>query len=107
MLYQDNKVTQDHIIHGFQNWLSSFNVPYNTVHLGGMTEENVLSLISNALGMLPCLCQSLAQVVYRKTEGNPLFVQTFLRSLGEYMKPLTYLWYQLSNSLLPTLNDDS
>jgi hypothetical protein len=37
--YRDNEVTQDHIIHGFQNWLPSFNVPYNTVHLGGMTEE--------------------------------------------------------------------
>jgi hypothetical protein len=84
--YRDNEVSQDHIIHGFKNWLISFNVPYNVVYLGGMTKENVLSLVSDALGMLPRQCQSLAQVVYCKTRGNPLFVQTFLRSLGEYVE---------------------
>jgi predicted ATPase len=82
--YRDNEVAPDHIIHGFRNWLSSFNVPYNTVHLGGMAKEDVLSLVSDSLRMLPRLCQSLAEVVHRKTDGNPLFVQTFLRSLGEF-----------------------
>lgn len=81
--YRPNEVPEHHILHGFQQWLSAFNVSYNTVHLGGITEDNVLSMVSESLGMLPRCCQSLAQVVFRKTEGNPFFVQTFIRSLGE------------------------
>jgi predicted ATPase len=82
--YRDNEVHQHHILHGFHSWLSTFDVPSSTIHLDGISQENVLSLISDSLGMLPRLCLSLSQVIYRKTGGNPLFVQTFLRSLGEY-----------------------
>jgi predicted ATPase len=82
--YRDNEVDQHHILHGFHNWLSASDVPSSTIHLGGISQEDVLALVSDSLGMLPRLCLSLSQVIYRKTEGNPLFVQTFLRSLGEY-----------------------
>jgi predicted ATPase len=92
--YRDNEVAQDHIIHGFRNWLSSFNVPYNIAHLGGIAKEDVLSLVSDSLGMLPRLCQSLVEVVHRKTDGNPLFVQTFLRSLGEFEYIVEHVTHQ-------------
>jgi predicted ATPase len=80
--YRDNEVREDHILYEFYGWLSAFNVPYSTVHLKGLAKEDVLSLVSDSLGMLPHLSQSLAHAIHRKTEGNPLFVQTFLRSLG-------------------------
>lgn len=82
--YRDNEVSESHILHGFYGWLAAFNVPVNTVHLRGMSEREVNSLVSDSLGMLPRTCQYLSRVVYRKTEGNPFFVQTFLRSLGKY-----------------------
>jgi predicted ATPase len=82
-IYRDNEVPEHHIVHGFHSWLSACNVAYSAVHLGGLPQQDVLSLISDSLGMLPRLCLSLSQVVYRKTEGNPLFVQTFLHSIGE------------------------
>ena len=81
--YRDNEVSESHILHGFYSWLAAFNVPLNTVRLVALSEKDVNSLVSDSLGMLPHLCRSLSQVVHRKTEGNPFFVQTFLRSLGE------------------------
>ena len=80
--YRDNEVDDEHILQGFFSWLYSFHVPVNTVSLGGLSDVDVLELVSHSLGMLPRLCDSLSQVVHRKTEGNPFFVQTFLRSLG-------------------------
>ena len=82
--YRDNEVAESHILHGFHDWLVALNVPYNTVHLDDLSEENVMCLVSDSLGLLPRLCRPLAQVVSRKTGGNPFFVQTFLRSLGEF-----------------------
>ena len=81
--YRDNEVSEDHIVHGFLGWLSNFGVPVNSVQLGGLGERDFNLLISESLGMLPRLCQSLSRIVFRKTEGNPFFVQTFLRSLGK------------------------
>jgi predicted ATPase len=82
--YRSNEIHENHVLHGFNGWLSTFNVPFSTIHLGGISQEDVLSLVSDSLGMLPRLCRSLSQVVHRKTEGNPLFVQTFIRSIGQY-----------------------
>ena len=82
--YRDYELCEDHVLHGFFQWLSAFNVPLNTVHLHGMREEDVNSLVSDSLGVLPRLCQPLSQIVFRKTKGNPFFVGTFLRSLGKH-----------------------
>ena len=81
--YREYELSENHVLHGFFQWLSNFNVPLNTVHLDGMSEEDVNSLVSDTLGMLPRLCQRLSQIVFRKTKGNPFFVATFLRSLGK------------------------
>jgi hypothetical protein len=73
--YRDNEVKPDHILFGFYEKLSAFNVPLNTIHLDGMPEEDVNTMISDAMGMLPRLCRSLSQLVFRKTNGNPFFVK--------------------------------
>jgi hypothetical protein len=83
--YRDNEVSDDHIFNGFKGWLTALQVPLNTIHLDGITEDDVGSLVSDSLGMLPRLCWSLAQVVFHKTEGNPFFVRMFLRSLGKLL----------------------
>jgi predicted ATPase len=82
--YRDNEVDDEHVLQGFFSWLSVFHVPVNTICLGGLPDVGVLELVSYSLGVLPRLCNALSQVVHRKTEGNPFFVQTFLRSLGTY-----------------------
>jgi hypothetical protein len=81
--YRDNEVKPDHIIFGFINMLSLFDVPFQNIHLDGLHESEVNRMISDALRMLPRTCQSLSQAVFRKTKGNPFFVWTFLRTLKE------------------------
>jgi predicted ATPase len=83
--YRDNEVSEEHIVNGFKRWLTALQVPQNTIDLDGITEDDVGSLVSDSLGMLPRLCWSLAQVVFHKTEGNPFFVRMFLRSLGKLL----------------------
>lgn len=82
--YRDNEVSEGHILHGLCSWLSSFQVPLSKCHLNGLSESEVNAMVSESLGMLPRSCHSLSQVVFRKTEGNPLFMQTFLQSLGMF-----------------------
>eukprot|EP00804_Cyclotella_cryptica_P019420 CCRYP_006611-RA/>CCRYP_006611-RA protein AED:0.16 eAED:0.08 QI:0/0/0/1/0.75/1/5/0/1159 len=79
--YRDNEVHPDHIIFGFVNLLSQFNVKTSKIRLDGLTESDVNSMVSHAFRTLPRLCRSLSQVVFRKTNGNPYFVLEFLRSL--------------------------
>jgi hypothetical protein len=81
--YRDNEVKPDHIIFGFINMLSLFEVPCHKIHLDGIAESEVNGMTSYALRMLPRMCQSLSQAVFRKTKGNPFFVWTFLRTLHE------------------------
>jgi predicted ATPase len=61
--------------------LSQFNVSTTNIQLGDLNEEEINSLVSDALGILPRLSKSLGRVVFRKTKGNPYFALEFLRSL--------------------------
>ena len=79
--YRDNEVCPDHIIFGFVNMLSQFNVLTSNIRLDGLTKNDVNSMVSDTFRTLPRLCRSLSQVVFRKTNGNPYFVLEFLRSL--------------------------
>ncbi|KAL7550687.1 hypothetical protein ACHAWF_016931, partial [Thalassiosira exigua] len=40
-------------------------------------------MVAEMLGVLPRLCRTLSDIVYEKTEGNPLFALEFMRSLVE------------------------
>ena len=82
--YRDNEVPDGHILHGFNGMLTKFHVSLNSIGLdSGLNESDVNLLVSESLCMLPRLCRTLSEIVSRKTEGNPFFVQTFIRSLGK------------------------
>ena len=94
--YRDNEVSDDHILHGFNGWLTNFDVPVNIIGLdSGLDESDVNLQVSESLCMLPRLCQTLSEIVFRKTEGNPFFVQIFIRSLGKEMMLLIYFLSQI------------
>jgi predicted ATPase len=78
--YRDD-IPPTHIVFGFCDWLSKFNVSWTTIHLNGMNLDEVNSMVSDSLGIFPRLCESLSRVILRKTLGNPFFVKTFLSSL--------------------------
>jgi predicted ATPase len=78
--YRDN-IPPTHIVFGFSDWLSKFNVLLTTIHLADMNFIEVNSMVSDSLGIFPRLSESLSRVILRKTSGNPFFVKTFLWSL--------------------------
>eukprot|EP00804_Cyclotella_cryptica_P020612 CCRYP_003442-RB/>CCRYP_003442-RB protein AED:0.05 eAED:0.05 QI:255/1/1/1/1/1/3/704/1362 len=79
--YRNNEIPCGHHLFEFFHVLSKINIPFTTIHLDGMPENDVKSMISDALGIVPRLCRSLSCAVHRKTKGNPFFVREFLRTL--------------------------
>jgi predicted ATPase len=82
--FRDNEAGEHVTV--FDNMLSQLKIPTSKIRLDGLIEDDVNSMISNALGILPRLSKPLARQVYRKTNGNPYFVQEFLRSLVDLEK---------------------
>lgn len=63
--------------------LESSGVPVTKLILNGLTQQDLNSLLSDALCMVPRFCKSLSDIVFQKTKGNPYFVLEFLKSLVE------------------------
>jgi predicted ATPase len=62
--------------------LSSLGFTNTGVELDCMGNEAIKQMLSNLLHLTPRLVHSLAEIVYHKTKGNPLFVTRLLLSLN-------------------------
>ena len=65
----------------FIELLSKMNVRFTAVVVPCLHEQNVNLMVSDIIGVVPRLGESLSSMVYRKTKGNPFFIQQFLRTL--------------------------
>ena len=79
--YRDNEVQIGHGVFDLMENLEISNVPTTKVTLTGLEEENLNEMISDALCLFPRITNSLSDVVFQKTKGNPLFVLKFMESL--------------------------
>ncbi len=79
--YRDTEVDNIHPVTHFINELDSMDIKCTTIHLDGISEDALNSIISDTTCMFPRLCKPLAAVVHRKTGGNPFFALEFLGSL--------------------------
>lgn len=79
--YRSNEVSPSHEIFRLQTNLENFDVPCSFVSLEGLHLEHLKTMISDALCVFPRICESLSDLVYQKTKGNPFFVRVFIRSL--------------------------
>ena len=59
------------------------NVTINTITLAPLTEGSLNQLVADTLSCLPEVAQSLTQLVYQRTKGNPFFSRQFLKMLYE------------------------
>lgn len=79
--YRSNEVDQEaHPIFQFMDELKGC-INVTEVQLDSLSGNEVNSIISDALGILPRLCKPLSDLVLLKTEGNALFVLECLKSL--------------------------
>ena len=81
--YRSNEVEANHAIFGLLESLRNAHVPTTTLNLEGLCQNDLNTMVSDALGTFPRVCKPLSDIVFQKTKGNPFFVMEFLRSLQE------------------------
>ena len=79
--YRDNEVLSNHAIYNFVEKLEASNVPTKKFSLTGLNQEDLTTMISDALCLYPRICKPLSDIVFQKTKGNPFFVLEFMQSL--------------------------
>ncbi len=88
--YRNNEVNSDHVIFPFIADLVSSGIPTEQLTLGGLRPTDLNYMISDALCLLPRICEPLSDIVYQKTRGNPFFALSFLKSLVDDRRILEY-----------------
>jgi len=79
--YRDNEVQMGHAIFDLMEKLEISNVRTTKVFLTGLDQEDLNTMISDALCLYPRICKSLSDIVFQKTKGSPFFALEFMQSL--------------------------
>jgi len=80
--YRSNEVEKGkHPIFDLMTHLESSGVESTKLHLCGLSQDDLNSMIAESLCTFPRICKPLSDSVHAKTKGNPFFVEVFLRSL--------------------------
>ena len=79
--YRDNEVPVDHPIFELMEKLENSNVKTTKVSLAGLNQEDLNTMISDALCLYPRICKPLSEILFQKTKGNPFFLLEFMQSL--------------------------
>lgn len=79
--YRDNEVGEAHPLQLMLGQIQQAGTTVNHISLSPLTLPYVVQLLADTLYCTPEQAQPLAELVLAKTEGNPFFVNEFLRSL--------------------------
>ncbi len=86
--YRDNEVGEDHPLLRTVAELDLRGVDVDTLRLSPLGEPALTRLVAETMQLPISEVASLAELVYRKTAGNPFFARTFLSTL--YRRELLY-----------------
>src|SRR5271166_621558 len=81
--YRDNEVDAHHLLARKLAAIQNSGAKVSEIKLGPLNQEQVGRLIADGLGCEMTSAVALAQLVHRKTAGNPFFVLQFLSSLAD------------------------
>jgi predicted ATPase/serine phosphatase RsbU (regulator of sigma subunit)/tRNA A-37 threonylcarbamoyl transferase component Bud32 len=79
--YRDNEVSPTHPLMMTLDGLRNLGATINSITLAPLALENISQLIADTLHSDTASVKPLAKLVKRKTEGNPFFVNQFLKTL--------------------------
>ncbi len=79
--YRDNEVNPTHPLMMTLNGLQKEGAIINSIHLAPLALEPISHLIAETAKSTPDAVKFLAELVVQKTEGNPFFVNEFLKTL--------------------------
>ena len=94
--YRDNEVGPTHPFSALVNRLIDEQVAVNSITLHPLSQAHLCQLVSNTVGRTVEDVEPLASLVHQKTEGNPFFVNEFLKRLHDecllHYRPETRRW---------------
>ncbi|MDC0747912.1 AAA family ATPase [Polyangium mundeleinium] len=94
--YRDNEVEPGHPLLSLVAELGKVGFRATEIQLGPLDRETLHHLVADTLTSRPEEVESLAELVYEKTHGNPFFLHQFLVTLNERnllrFDPSTYAW---------------
>lgn len=79
--YLDSEVDERHPLSQLLRELRQFGITINQIQLSPLNTKHISYLLSDSLHTEVRHIQPLAELVMRKTEGNPFFVKEFLKTL--------------------------
>ncbi len=79
--YRDNEITLIHPLNNLFDELEKLNIAKNTILLEPLKLNHIINILSETLSLNDISTEVLAELVLSKTEGNPFFINEFLKSL--------------------------
>ncbi|WP_437589725.1 AAA family ATPase [Sorangium sp. So ce1000] len=79
--YRDNEVGPAHPLTMTLAAIRAYGTAVHEIHLGPLAREHVEALLGHAMHAEPERVRPLAELIVRKTEGNPLFVSELLKAV--------------------------
>ena len=79
--YRSNEVSSSHQLNIKLNRIKKSAVSVKEISLGSLDNVDVHELIKDTMHCSEELSKPLAQLVYKKTAGNPFFIQQFLKTI--------------------------
>jgi diguanylate cyclase (GGDEF)-like protein len=81
--YRDNEVDSHQPLIGLRDKLLAQGVPLSTLVLGPLTEPQAGQMVAAAVRVPAADCAPLASLCFRKTAGNPFFLNQFLGTIHD------------------------
>jgi predicted ATPase/class 3 adenylate cyclase len=79
--YRDNEVGPEHPLQAMIGALEQAGVDIERLHLIALTEPDILQLVKDTFALSSAEAHDLAQVLHRKSNGDPLYLIQFLHLL--------------------------
>lgn len=79
--YRDNEITPGHLFQQFKMELEDLGIQPEEILLENLKEEDVKLLVSNVLGNSNRDLDELATIVFKKSAGNALFANQFIKAI--------------------------
>lgn len=86
--YRDNDITTGHLFLQFKMEIEELGIKTEDIHLENLQYKDIHRLVSNALGKSKSPVDELVKIVDKKSGGNALFVNQFLKAI--YQNEMLY-----------------
>ena len=91
--YRDNEVKEGHLLKLLQDELEQEGIKIHSMILQPLTENDINALLIDTFKSEFLETQTLAQLIFQRTQGNPFFINEFLKYL--YTEELIHYHLQL------------